>query len=73
MHACPTPKPCAFFLRTTVPTNQPPAVGNLYAHVSKFTPGVAFTLSGGVPPKPLTDLHATLAQAALLNVMVRDD
>jgi len=47
------------------------AVGHLYACVSKFTPGVSFTLSGGVPPKPLTDHSATLASAGLLNAMVR--
>ena len=47
------------------------AVGDLYACVSGFTPGISFTLSAGVPPQPLNDLSATLASAALLNTMVR--
>jgi hypothetical protein len=47
------------------------AVGNLYACVSKFTPGMSFTLVGGVPSKPLTDHAATLASAGLLNALVR--
>jgi hypothetical protein len=47
------------------------SVGTLYAYVSKFTPGVSFTLVGGVPPRPLTDNSATLASAGLLNAMVR--
>ena len=49
-----------------------PAVGHLYARVSEFTPpGISFTLSGGFPPTLLTDHSATLASAALLNVLVR--
>ncbi len=48
-----------------------PTVGHLYARVSEFTPGIPFTLSGGFPPTLLTDHSATLASAALLNVLVR--
>jgi hypothetical protein len=48
-----------------------PSVGTLYAYVSKFTPGVSFTLVGGVPPRPLTDHAATLASSGLLRAMVR--
>jgi hypothetical protein len=47
------------------------SVGDLYAYVARFTPGISFTLSGGVPPKPITDHSATLASAGLLSVMVR--
>jgi hypothetical protein len=47
------------------------AVGDLYACVSRSTPGIAFTLTAGVPPQPLNDLSATLASAALHNTMVR--
>ena len=32
-----------------------------------FTPGVAFTLKGGFPPKPLDNESLTLADAKLLN------
>jgi hypothetical protein len=47
------------------------SVGTLYAYVSKYTPGVSFTLVGGVPPRPLTDHAATLASSGLLCAMVR--
>lgn len=39
----------------------------LQSHVASLTPGVAFTLRGGYPPKTLTEMGQTLAEAKLLN------
>ena len=45
-------------------------LAQLIAHVATFSPGMAFTLKGGFPPKPLTDESLTLAAAGLLNETV---
>jgi len=53
--------------RKIVKANHTHTVLQLKAHVATFAPGVAFTLKGGFPPKPLTDDAVTLADAKLLN------
>ena len=52
--------------RKLVKANHTHTLAQLKAHVATFAPGVAFTLKGGFPPKPLTDDAATLADAGLL-------
>jgi hypothetical protein len=44
-----------------------PWIAQLRSHIATFTPGVAFTLKGGFPPKPLDNESLTLADAKLLN------
>ena len=53
--------------RKVVKANHAHTVAQLKAHVATFAPGVAFTLKGGFPPKPLEDDSLTLADAKLLN------
>ena len=53
--------------RKLVKANHTHTVAQLKAHVATFAPGVAFTLKGGFPPKPLEDDSLTLAEAKLLN------
>ena len=53
--------------RKLVKANHSHTVAQLKAHVATFAPGVAFTLKGGFPPKPLEDDGLTLADAKLLN------
>jgi len=53
--------------RKLVKANHTHTLAQLKAHVATFAPGVAFTLKGGFPPKPLTDDAVTLADAKLLN------
>jgi len=53
--------------RKIVKANHTHTVLQLYNHIATLTPGVAFTLRGGFPPKPLEDKGLTLADAKLLN------
>ena len=53
--------------RKIVKANHAHTIAQLKAHVATFAPGVAFTLKGGFPPKPLEDGSLTLAEAKLLN------
>ena len=52
--------------RKVIKANHTHTVQQLKQHVATFAPGVAFTLKGGFPPKPLDDEDATLAEAKLL-------
>ena len=53
--------------RKIVKANHSHTVLQLRQHIATLTPGVAFTLKGGFPPKPLEDDSLTLADAKLLN------
>ena len=53
--------------RQRVKANHSHTVDQLKSHVATLAPGVAFTLKGGFPPKPLEDGSLTLAEAKLLN------
>ena len=53
--------------RKVVKANHTHTVEQLKQHVATLAPGVAFTLKGGFPPKPLDDDALTLADAKLLN------
>ena len=53
--------------RKLVKANHTHTVLQLKNHVATFAPGVAFTLKGGFPHRPLTDDTLTLADAKLLN------
>lgn len=53
--------------RKIVKANHTHTVLQLKSHVATFAPGVAFTLKGGFPPKPLDDDSLTLVDAKLLN------
>ena len=53
--------------RKIVKANHTHTILQLRSHIATFTPGVAFTLKGGFPPKPLDDESLTLADAKLLN------
>ena len=53
--------------RKIVKANHTHTIDQLKKHVATFAPGVAFTLKGGFPPKPLADGSLTLADAKLLN------
>jgi len=50
-----------------VKANQSHTVLQLHNHIATLTPGVAFSLSAGFPPKKLTEMGQTLAEAGLLN------
>eukprot|EP00900_Chrysochromulina_parva_P008263 jgi/Chrpa1/17438/Chrysochromulina_OHIO_Genome00000841-RA len=53
--------------RKVVKANHTHTVLQLKKHIATLAPGVAFTLKGGFPPKPLNDDALTLADAKLLN------
>ena len=53
--------------RKIVKANHSHTVLQLRSHIATFSPGLAFTLKGGFPPKALTDESLTLADAKLLN------
>lgn len=53
--------------RKLVKANHTHTILQLRQHIATLTPGVAFTLRGGFPPKPLEDESLTLAEAKLLN------
>ena len=53
--------------RKIVKANHTHTVLQLRQHIATLTPGVAFTLRGGFPPKPLDDESLSLADAKLLN------
>ena len=53
--------------RSPSKANHTHTIDQLKKHVATFAPGVAFTLKGGFPPKPLADGSLTLADAKLLN------
>jgi UBX domain-containing protein 1 len=53
--------------RKIVKANHTHTVLQLKQHIATFSPGVAFSLRGGFPPKPLEDLSLSLADAKLLN------
>jgi len=56
--------------RKVVKANHTHTVQQLKHHVATLAPGVAFTLKGGFPPKPLEDDSLTLADAKLLNEVI---
>jgi len=53
--------------RVRVKANHTHTILQLRGHISTLTPGVAFSLKGGFPPKPLSDESLTLKDANLLN------
>ncbi|EOD28219.1 hypothetical protein EMIHUDRAFT_234983 [Emiliania huxleyi CCMP1516] len=53
--------------RTTVRANKSHTLEALHAHIASLTPGVAFSLRAGFPPKRLGELGRTLEEAGLLN------
>ena len=53
--------------RKQVKANHTHTVLQLKQHIATLAPGIAFTLKGGFPPKPLNDDALTLADAKLLN------
>ena len=53
--------------RKVVKANHTHTVLQLKQHIATLAPGIAFTLKGGFPPKPLNDDALTLADAKLLN------
>ena len=53
--------------RKLVKANHTHTILQLRSHIATFSPGVAFSLKGGFPPKPLEDETLTLADAKLLN------
>ena len=48
-----------------VKANKSHTVLQLRAHVATLTPGVAFTLKAGFPPKELTEMEKSLEAAGL--------
>ena len=52
--------------RKVVKANKSHTVLQLRAHVATLTPGVAFTLKAGFPPKELTEMEKSLEDAGLL-------
>ena len=53
--------------RELVKANHTHTILQLRQHIATLTPGVAFSLRGGFPPKPLEDESLPLADAKLLN------
>lgn len=53
--------------RKVVKANQSHTVLQLYGHVATLTPGASFELMAGFPPKKLTEMEKTLAEAGLLS------
>ena len=53
--------------RKLVKANHTHTILQLRQHIATLTPGVAFSLRGGFPTKPLEDESLTLADAKLLN------
>lgn len=53
--------------RVRVKANHTHTILQLRGHISTLTPGKAFSLKGGFPPKPLSDESLTLKDANLLN------
>lgn len=56
--------------RVRVTINQEATVGALYQHVMHATGQQSFTLSGGFPPKPLSNYGASIKEAGLVGASV---
>ena len=52
--------------RKVVKANKSHTVSEIKAHVATLTPGIAFTLKAGFPPKELTEMEKSLEDAGLL-------
>jgi len=53
--------------RKVLKANKTHTVLQLQQHIATFTPGLAFSLRAGFPPKKLTEMDKTLEEAGLLN------
>ena len=52
--------------RKVVKANKSHTVSEIKAHVATLTPGIAFTLKAGFPPKELAEMEKSLEDAGLL-------
>ncbi len=56
--------------RKVIKANKTHTVLQLQQHIATLTPGMAFSLRAGFPPKKLTEMDKTLEEAGLLNEAV---